>query len=381
MTGDYHIYVHIPFCERKCFYCNFVSIAGHQSYVIPYFSALEQEIAQTALLLDRENIRTIYFGGGTPSYVPAGRIRRVIDLFRSLFAIRNDAEITVECNPHSLERPWMEILAETGINRFSLGVQSLNDSELENLGRLHDAQQAARSYKLLQSRTDITISVDLMYGIPGQTLHSWDNTLRTVAENWRPVHVSLYALSIEPGTPYARWKHAGTRPWSWPGDDTMMDWYWHAADILSRSGYTRYEISNYAVPGYESRHNLCYWDTAADYIGFGAAAHSFCRLGSDNKRRFHNIRNIQQYMERVCSGGRYRMFSKRLSRRAALGEELILGLRRSAGVTLGSEHRELFNTIIERQVKDGVLYYIDPDTIALTRRGIEIANTVMTDYV
>jgi oxygen-independent coproporphyrinogen-3 oxidase len=161
----------------------------------------------------------------------------------------------------------------------------------------------------------------------------------------------------------------------------MMDWYWHAADSLEQSGYTRYEISNYALPGYESRHNLCYWDTSADYIGFGAAAHSFCRLGNDRKRRFHNIRNIPQYIERAGVGTRYRMFSKKLSRRAAAGEELILGLRRSAGIMLRSEHRELFNAIIDRQVQKGLLYYIDQDTIALTRRGIEIANTVMADYI
>jgi oxygen-independent coproporphyrinogen-3 oxidase len=212
-------------------------------------------------------------------------------------------------------------------------------------------------------------------------MHSWDGTLRTTVEKWHPPHVSLYALSIEPGTPFARWKHAGLKSWTWPADDTVMDWYWHAADILEQSGYARYEISNYALPGCESRHNLCYWDITADYIGFGAAAHSFCRLGNNRKRRFHNIRNVPQYMQRAGSGGRYRMFSKRLSHRAAAGEELILGLRRSAGVRLRPEHRELFNSILERQVQDGLLYYPDPDTIALTRRGIELANTVMADYV
>jgi oxygen-independent coproporphyrinogen-3 oxidase len=381
MTDDYHIYVHIPFCERKCSYCNFVSIAGNQSSIAPYFSALGHEITRTAPLLEQKTIRTIYFGGGTPSCVPAPRITGVINLLRSLFAICDDAEITAECNPHSLNAYWIDTLAEAGVNRFSLGIQSLNDTELGNLGRLHDAQQAERSISLLQKIPGATISVDLMYGIPGQSTQSWDDTLRIAAEKWHPFHVSLYALSIEPGTPFARWKQAGTKSWDWPGDDTMMDWYWHAADILGQSGYTRYEISNYAVPGYESRHNLCYWDTSADYIGFGASAHSFCRLGNDRKRRFHNIRNIPKYMERADSGGHYRMFSRRLSHRAAIGEELILGLRRAAGVTIRSEHRKLFNTVIERQVEDGLLYYIAPDTIALTRRGIEIANTVMADYI
>ena len=381
MAEGLHIYIHIPFCKRKCAYCSFTSLAGNTAYIPVYFDALEQEIIRTIPLLDHKTINTIYVGGGTPSCVPAERIAAVIDLLRSYLPLRRAAEITVECNPHSLKPVWIDTLLTAGVNRFSLGVQSLNDSELSHLGRLHDALRAKAAYTLLRDRCSAALSIDLMYGIPGQTKQSWEKSLYTIVDDWQPDHISLYGLSIDPGTQFSRWKKTGKKGWNWPDDDTMMDWYWLAADTLNRNEYTRYEISNYAQPGYESRHNLCYWDTAAEYIGFGAAAHSYCMLNTGKKRRFRTIKSIPSYIERIQNDGRFRVFSRPLSQSALLGEELLLGLRRTAGVKIRDDHRKLFATVIERQLKDGLIYFRSRESIALTHRGVEIANMVMSEYV
>jgi len=381
MAEGLYIYIHIPFCERKCSYCSFASLAGKTAVIPAYFTALEQEITRTIPRLDKTEVNTIYIGGGTPSCIPAEYIVSVLHLITSRLPLRSDAEITVECNPHSLQPAWIDALLSAGVTRFSLGVQALNDTELAYLGRLHDTHQAKAAYALLQKYVDIDISIDLMYGIPEQTEHSWNATLNEAAEKWHPGHISLYGLSIEPGTRFSRWKKTVKHDWQWPDDDTMMDWYWQAAATLDGAGYARYEISNYAVPGHESRHNQCYWNTKADYIGFGAAAHSFCILDEQKKRRFRNIKNVLLYIQRIHTNSRFRVFSRPLSHAAACGEELLLGLRRSAGVTLRAEHRELFGPVITRQVEDGLIQFSDTDTITLTDRGIELSNMVMSEYV
>ncbi len=330
----------------------------------------------------RLRVSTVYFGGGTPSCVGARNITDVLSLLRQEYRVCRGAEVTVECNPHSLTRGFVDRLLAAGVNRFSLGVQSLNDGELARLGRLHRAAQAKDAFRTLRAAGCQNISVDLIYGIPGQTEASWLDTLSRVTADWQPEHISMYALSIEPGTPFARWKTRGSKAWNWPDGDTVMNWYWLAADVLEANGYHRYEISNYARNGFASAHNQAYWDVSKSYLGFGAAAHSFCILPPGRqKRRFKNIMAVKTYIERIVSGERHRVFCRALRGREKTGEEIYLGLRLAKGVTLRKEHQDEFGAVITRHLSDGLIERRAPDRIALTRRGIEIANTVMADYV
>jgi oxygen-independent coproporphyrinogen-3 oxidase len=272
-------------------------------------------------------------------------------------------------------------LINFGVDRFSLGVQSLNNFELEKLGRLHDAESARKAFKILRNAGCKNISVDLMFGIPGQTKKSWEKNLKEVAEDWHPEHISFYSLSIESGTPFFKWRES--KDWSWPDDDKTMDWYWLGNKILKASGYTRYEISNFSLPNFESTHNSVYWDFNKSYVGFGAAAHSFCALPVQKKRRFRNIKSVKDYIKRIETGTKFRIFSRGLNAREKLGEEIFLGLRLSKGVKIDKTHLKHFEKVIKQQVADGLIKYVDEkkEKIALTNRGIEIANVVMSEYV
>ncbi len=377
-----HVYIHFPFCERKCRYCSFASIVADPATVNRYCSALEREIIQTAPCIDASTVSTIYLGGGTPSCVPPRLLTRIITTLFSSFSIAPDAEITIECNPHSLSSHFCHAMLSAGVNRFSLGVQSLHDTELQFLGRLHSAQQALQAFRLLRECGVTNISADLIFGMPLQSQSSWMASLSRLTDECHPEHISLYALSVESGTPLHRWKRANPRSPLWPDDDTVMDWFWLAADLAAEAGYQRYEISNYALPGFESRHNMAYWDINNHYIGFGAAAHSFCRFdGCAAPRRFRNIKNPRLFSGRVLHSRSFRVFSKPLSPSALLGEEIILGLRRTSGIVLRPEHFSLFDAVIKQQLADGLLVMYDDNRIALSHRGTEIANTVMADYV
>jgi len=383
-------YIHIPFCEKKCVYCNFASIAKHSDLHFPYFNALKKEIKSFISNIQVKNSgyisstslppnlpTSLYFGGGTPSCVNVDFLIEIIEIFKSIK--NSQSEISVECNPHSLSIEFAEKLHKSGVNRFSLGVQSLNNSELEKLGRLHDANLARKAFKLLQKAGCKNISVDLMFGIPGQSKKSWEKTLIEVAEEWKPEHISFYSLSIEPGTPFAKWRE--TKSWRWPTDEETMDFYWLGNKLLSKYGYARYEISNFSKPGFESEHNSVYWDTNKSYVGFGAAAHSFYAFPSRQKRRFRNIKDVKEYIKRVDAGDNFRTFSRKLNVREKAGEEIFLGLRRSKGVKLKETHLKYFGKNIKQQIADGLVKYLDDKTIALTNRGIEIANVVMSEYV
>ena len=322
---------------------------------------------------------SLYFGGGTPSCVNSDFLIEIIKIFKSIKDFQ--PTISVECNPHSLSIEFAKKLINAGVDRFSLGVQSLNNFELEKLGRIHDANRARKAFKILRRSGCKNISVDLMFGVPGQTKKSWEKTLVEVAENWHPEHISFYSLSIEPGTPFSKWRDS--KNWSWPDDDKTMDWYWLGNKILKANEYNRYEISNFSLPGFESKHNSVYWDFNKSYVGFGAAAHSFCALPGKKKRRFRNIKSVKNYIKRIETGNKTRVFSIELTNREKLGEEIFLGLRLSKGIKIDKNHLKHFEKVIKQQIADGLIKYVDEkkEKIALTNRGIEIANVVMSEYV
>lgn len=381
-----HVYVHLPFCARKCGYCAFASQAAPPALHAAYCTALVRDIMQYFTAFACAGIvfelQTLYLGGGTPTCVAAPLLTDVINATRMCCAWAPRMEVTVECNPQSLSSAWLHALRAAGVNRWSLGVQSLAAGELAALERLHTPAQARAAFALLRKQRCDNVSVDLMYGIPRQTAATWRATVREIAVEWQPEHVSLYALSVERGTRFARYQHDASRGWHWPDGDQMMDWYWQAEQQLTAAQYTRYEISNYARPGREARHNLAYWDTTRDYIGFGAAAHSFCRPAPGApRRRFRTIRAVREYIRRVNANESVRVCTRALTRRQAMGETIYLGLRRSAGVRLDAAQQCCFAAQVQRQIAAGLLYYSAPDTITLTRRGVELANEVMADFV
>jgi len=320
---------------------------------------------------------SLYFGGGTPSCVNVDFLIEIIKIFKSIKDFQ--PTISVECNPHSLSIEFAEKLINAGVDRFSLGVQSLNNFELKKLGRLHDANCARNAFKILRKAGCKNISVDLMFGVPGQTKNSWEKTLTEVAKNWNSEHISFYSLSIEPGTPFSKWRNS--KNWSWPDDDNTMDWYWLGNKILKENGYNRYEISNFSLPGFESKHNSVYWDFNKSYVGFGAAAHSFYALPCKKKRRFRNIKSVKDYIKRIESGNKFRVFSCELNEHEKFGEEIFLGLRLSSGVKIDKTHLKHFEKVINQQAEDGLIKYVNNENITLTNRGIEIANVVMSEYV
>lgn len=376
-----HLYLHIPFCQRPCAYCDFARLAGHASWHDRYIRAVISELQLTLPLLATRDIATIYIGGGSPSFLPVNLLTQLLAAVKSHFTIVPNTEITVECNPHQVTREWALRLLAAGVNRFSLGVQSLNDDELRILRRLHSADDARRAFATLRDTSCANLSVDLMYGLPNQTDQSWHATIREIADDWRPAHVSLYALHLEQNTPLARIHHEAPTQYSWPDDDHTMNWFWYAIDTLTARGYDHYELSNTALPGCACRHNLAYWDTRKHYLGLGAAAHSFCILHPwPAPRRFRNLRNFRSYCARVETGQRWRVVSPPLSPRQQLGEEIYLGLRRINGLIPRPEHLEAFGNIIQQQLASGLLRRTLDGSIALSRRGIEIANSVMAEY-
>ena len=263
------IYIHIPFCRSKCDYCDFYSLAGREDRMDAYQKALLAHIRETAPLAQGIPVDTVYFGGGTPSWYGARRIQELLSALSKLFQVEKDAEITVEANPDSVDLRALRRLRKAGVNRLSLGMQSGCPQELESVHRPHTVRQVDEAVAAARKAKLNNVSLDLIYGLPGQTMDSWKATVEH-ALSLIPQHLSCYGLKVEEGTPLARRAAEGE---ILPDDDQQADLYLWTVGRLERAGYPQYEISNFAKPGYESRHNLRYWLTRP-YIGFGPGAHS-----------------------------------------------------------------------------------------------------------
>ena len=281
------LYVHIPFCETKCPYCDFNTYTAIEPLIPSYCDALCREIVMWGRVLGRPALSSVFFGGGTPSYLPAERVEQVMDAVRREFEIRPDAEITLEANPGDLCEARLESYLRSGVNRLSIGVQSFDDGLLRMLGRRHSARQAADAYALAVAAGFDNASIDLMYGLPHQTLDHWQSTLERTGE-LAPPHVSMYCLTLEDGTPMQRWVDDGVMPD--PDADLAADMYLLAQETMAGLDYRHYEISNWAVEGRESAHNLAYW-LNRPYIGVGPGAHSHYA-----SCRFSNVRSPREYV-------------------------------------------------------------------------------------
>ena len=284
------LYVHIPFCETKCPYCDFNTYAAIESLMPVYIKALESEIALWGGLLEMPSVHTVFFGGGTPSYLPAIHIRRALDAIRAVFNLLPDAEITLEANPGDFSDDKLAQYLECGVNRLSIGVQSFDDAMLKMLGRRHSAADAVQAYRQASKSGFDNISIDLMYGLPYQSVERWQSALARSLE-LAPPHISMYCLTLEGGTPMERWVEQGSMPT--PDTDLAADMYLMAQDEMRSAGYRHYEISNWALDGMRSRHNLTYWRNEP-YLGVGPGAHSY--LG---EYRFSALKSPREYVRRM----------------------------------------------------------------------------------
>ena len=286
------IYIHIPFCAGKCGYCDFYSLAGCDHMMPDYHQALLQHIHESESAILRYDVDSVYFGGGTPSYYGAERIADIFNMLKLNGNVMVDSEVTCEVNPDSTDPEMLKLLRREGINRLSIGAQSANDDLLKLIGRRHTFRQVRKAVSDARDAGFENISLDLMYGLPSQTKNDWADTLAKAIE-LKPEHISCYALKLEPGTKMYN-EYFGSP--IIPDDDTQADMYCYAAEMLGKYGFAQYEISNFAVRGYESRHNIKYW-TLEDYLGFGPGAHS-C-MGN---QRFSYIRNLKEYIDRMDTG-------------------------------------------------------------------------------
>ena len=264
------LYVHVPFCQTKCPYCDFNTYQGIEGLMSPYVEALAAEIGAWGRALGGPPVNTVFFGGGTPSYLPDGDLGRIMETVEGAFRIRPDAEVTVEANPGDLTAAKARSLLAQGINRVSIGVQSLDNDLLNLLGRRHDADGALAAFRAVRDAGFDNVNLDLIYGLPRQSLGQWQDTLQRLAA-LEPAHISLYALSVEEGTPLHRWVEGGQVPH--PDADLAADMYQFARELLGQRGYHHYEISNWSRPGLASQHNLAYWRNLP-YLGVGPGAHS-----------------------------------------------------------------------------------------------------------
>ena len=316
------IYIHIPFCRSKCDYCDFYSLAGREDRMDAYQKALLAHIRETAPLAQGIPVDTVYFGGGTPSWYGARRIQELLSALSKLFQVEKDAEITVEANPDSVDLRALRRLRKAGVNRLSLGMQSGCPQELESVHRPHTVRQVDEAVAAARKAKLNNVSLDLIYGLPGQTMDSWKATVEH-ALSLIPQHLSCYGLKVEEGTPLARRAAEGE---ILPDDDQQADLYLWTVGRLERAGYPQYEISNFAKPGYESRHNLRYWLTRP-YIGFGPGAHS-----DFGGRRYSFVRDLDRYIDGVLKGGEIIDSEELIPQRERGGEYLMLRLRTAQGI-------------------------------------------------
>jgi len=376
MATNVALYIHVPFCLQKCSYCSFVSYTGRLQDAERYIQTVINEISKRA---GRRKVKSIYFGGGTPSLIPAGLLERLMENLKDYYSQGDAIEVSLEVNPGTVNEEYLKAIKSYGINRLSIGVQSLDNKELGRLGRLHDASAAVKVMKSARSAGFDNINIDLIYGIPGQSLRSWRRTLEGVV-SMEPEHLSLYGLSLEPGTAMLSQIESGKLPQTDP--DLSADQYEMAEKMLEKQGYRHYEISNWAKPGYECRHNLAYW-RHEEYIGAGASACSYL-----NNHRFTNCADLDKYMAGFESGAFVEKESDEvIDRELASAEAAILALRLDSGINIENHNRDyntnllaVYNTQIKELAGFGLLEN-NGVNIKLTNRGRLLGNEVFWRFL
>lgn len=315
------IYLHIPFCRSKCAYCDFYSLTGREDQMDRYLAALITHLEETAPQAKGRLVDTIYLGGGTPSIFGAQRLKTLLDTVRRLYRLNRDCEITMEANPESVTPELLRSVKKAGVNRLSLGVQSCDDGELRAIGRPHSFAQAVQAVEIARRAGIENLSLDLIFGLPDQDMASWQRTVEALIA-LHPEHLSCYGLQLEEGTPLYQRQDQLTLA----DDDLQADMYLWMVERLRQAGYFQYEISNFAKPGRESRHNLRYW-RLEEYIGFGPGAHS-----DFGGRRYSFVRSLEEYMKGIETGGPIVDEDQEIPAEERRSEYLMLGLRTVSGI-------------------------------------------------
>lgn len=376
------IYIHIPFCVKKCVYCDFLSFPADNAAKSAYMAALKEEIKATAEAYGAYEVQTIFFGGGTPSCMEQELIKDCLLTIQKHFHVADHAEITLELNPKTASLEKLIFLKEAGINRLSIGLQSANDRELKLLGRIHTYADFLDVYAWVRQAGFQNINIDLMSALPGQSLETWQKTLHDVLE-LAPEHISAYSLILEEGTPL--FDHISQYP-PLPDEETDRLMYHETKQLLAAHGYTRYEISNYAKKGYESRHNQIYWQRGCDhirnYVGFGLGASS-----TVGNYRYKNTDSLSEYMTLCKTPEAFRCEAQYLSKPELMEEFMILGLRRMEGIspseferTFGVSLCSVYKETLDKWQTAGCLAWQDGFWF-LTEQGIDVSNMVLADFM
>lgn len=377
--AELELYVHIPFCIRKCLYCDFLSAPADETTIHAYMKALQEEIRESAADFGDYIVVSVFVGGGTPSIAWTKDMEDVLATIKQNFVLAEDAEITIEVNPGTVDDEKLKSYRAAGINRLSIGLQSARDEELFRIGRIHTWQQFLDCYKAAVAAGFENVNVDVMSALPGQNLEQYLETLQKVLE-LRPgvTHISAYSLIVEEGTKL--YEKVQNGEWQEPDEELDRLMYCRTKEILSQAGYQRYEISNYAKPGFECRHNCGYWQRR-EYIGFGIGAASFV-----SQRRFQNSADLLQYIQTPTE---CREAEQKLSLQEQMEEFMFLGLRMTEGVSLKEfeqqfhvSMRQVYENVINQERKDGLLEYRDSGKrLALTERGLDLSNYCMHKFL
>lgn len=374
------LYIHIPFCIRKCAYCDFLSFPSSEQDRQSYVKALLEEINQEP---EGGDVTTIFFGGGTPSILPGEDIRRIMDALREKYRLEPGAEITLEANPGTLTEKKLAAWRAAGINRLSMGLQSAENAELHTLGRIHTWEEFLEGYGMARRAGFQNINIDLMSALPGQSIRTWQHTLEKTAA-LEPEHISAYSLIIEEGTPFyekyaeeVRRREAGLDCTFLPSEEEERQMYYDTDRILKEWGYHRYEISNYAREGKECRHNCGYW-RRENYRGFGLGASSLM-----HEVRFRNTANLAKYLRHDFS----REDEERLSISSQMEEFMFLGLRLTSGISIEDFERKFSCTYEEvygevtGKLEAKKLLRRENQRVFLTEQGIDVSNYVLAEFL
>ena len=383
------LYVHIPFCKSKCLYCDFVSFANNNDMIERYIECVKKEIIQYATenktmsehgLEPKFIVKTIYIGGGTPSYIDEDYIVQIMETIKHNFEVKEDAEITIEVNPGTASKDKLEAYKKCGINRLSIGLQSTQNKILKNIGRIHTYEEFIIIYAHAREAKFKNINVDLMINLPGQTLEDVKDSIKRII-NLKPEHISVYSLIVEDNTPIKTLLEMHCLELA--SDEVERQMYWYVKETLEKHKYHQYEISNFAKEGHKSKHNMDCWNQK-EYIGVGLNASSFL----DNKR-YSNISALEQYITNIEQNemNKNLILEETLNEESKMNEYMMLGLRKIAGVNIqGFKNTFNVNPIVrfckplEKLTKEG-LVQIDENSIKLTNKGIDLANLVWEEFV
>ena len=375
-NNEIGVYVHIPFCKKKCDYCDFISYCNKDNLIYDYVQAVKAEIQSQNI---KPEITTIYIGGGTPSYIDSKYIIEILEKIKEK-NVSSNAEITIEVNPGTVTKEKLEDYIKSGINRISIGLQTTNDELLKQIGRIHNFTQFLETYKLAKKVGFKNINVDLMLGLPNQRIKDLKESLEQIIK-LKPKHISVYSLIVEDGTPIANKIEKGEM--QLPDEELERNMYWFVKNTLELNGFIHYEISNFAKKGYESKHNLNCWNQK-EYIGIGASAHSYRDI-----TRYSNTENIEEYIENVNNGNfnRNKIIHEVQKEDDAKKEFMLLGLRKIKGVDInqfknkfGDNPIYLFRNELKK-LTDERLLIIDNNNIRLTNKGLDLANLVWEEFI